>query len=95
MKFLPAEHITYTTTLKEDELLSRLSEYFEPVTLTRFFNLYATSKSKPYKVQIIGSGFNIRRIIQYVFVYLVWLDWFCMCHKAGESNLSPLKNFTK
>jgi hypothetical protein len=95
MKYLPIENITYTTTLKEEELLSRLSAYVEPVKSNRFFNFYATNTSKPYKGQIIGSGFNIRRIIQYVFVYLVWLDWFCMCHKAGESNLSPLKNFTK
>jgi hypothetical protein len=65
MKILPIENITYTTTLKEEELLSRLSAYVEPVKSNRFFNFYATNTSKPYKGQIVGSRFNISRIIQY------------------------------
>jgi len=65
MKFLPAENITYTTILKEDELLSRLAEYVEPVKSNRFFNFFAANTLKPYRGLINESGFKICRIIQH------------------------------
>jgi len=95
MTFLPAENITYTTTLKKDDLLSRLAEYVEPVKSNRYFNIFATNTTKSYKGKIVGSGFNVSRIIQYVFVDLLWFDWFCMCHKADKSNLSSINKLIK
>lgn len=63
MKYLPAEDLTFQSKLKEAELLQRLKDNVEPVRI-RFW-LFTRRETKPYQGKVVGSTFNISRIISY------------------------------
>ena len=46
MKFLPTESVTFKTKLKEDEIISRLSQIVEPEKFIRS-GLLGSSNTKP------------------------------------------------
>ena len=62
IKYLPVENIVYKTKLKEDEVITRLSDSIEP---EKFFRLriFVSSSSKPYEGKITSNTFEIKRII--------------------------------
>lgn len=64
MKFLPTESVTFKTKLKEDEIISRLSQILEPEKFIRS-GLLGSSNTKPYEGKITGNNFSIKRIINY------------------------------
>ena len=64
MKYLPAEDITFQSKLKEAELLQRLKDSIEPERAFRF-GLFQRRETKPYQGKVVGSSFNISRIISY------------------------------
>ena len=57
MRFLPIENVVYKTSLKEDEIIERLSENVEPEKIFGFGN----NSAKSYRGKIIGQHFKIRR----------------------------------
>jgi hypothetical protein len=65
MRFLPFEKITYSTKLKEEEILKRLKDLVDPAKSGfSFFNFYYPN-SKPYAGKINGNQFKIKRRIFY------------------------------
>lgn len=64
MNFLPKETLIFKTKLKEDEVISRLSQSVEPEKLIRS-GLFGSTNTKPYEGTITGKNFSIRRIIKY------------------------------
>lgn len=69
MKFLPTENITYKTSLKENEIIRRLSENLEPEKALRF-GILSSASTKPYEGHISGNTFEIKRIIRYQNTFL-------------------------
>jgi|SRR5688572_7925814 len=63
MKFLPYERLLIHTTLSSEEVLKRLANVIEPErdSYTRLFE----GHTKPYQGSIVGSHFEISRIIGY------------------------------
>ena len=64
MKFLPKENITYSTRLKEEQIVKRLSDSIEPEKTFRF-GIFSRDSSKSYEGQVNGQTFEIKRIIGY------------------------------
>ncbi len=64
MIFLPTETLTFKTKLKQDEIISRLSQSVEPEKLIRS-GLFGSANTKPYEGKITGYTFSIKRIIKY------------------------------
>jgi hypothetical protein len=64
MKYLPIENIIFKTSLKEDEIIRRLSDCIEPEKTFRF-SVFSSSSAQSYEGQINGSSFTINRIIGY------------------------------
>ena len=64
MKFLPFESIIYKTSLKEDEIISRLSEIVETEKFLGF-GLFRAESTKSYEGYISGHYFKIHKIIMY------------------------------
>lgn len=64
MKYLPIENITYKSSLKEEEIIKRLEDNIE---LESTFWSFGSSKrlTKPYKGQMNGREFKMKRNISY------------------------------
>lgn len=75
MKFLPIEHITYKTKLKEDEVFKRLSDLVEQGMMFRTIS-FRGSSTKPYEGVIGGRVFSIsRRNSSYVIKGIIGKDY--------------------
>jgi hypothetical protein len=63
MKFLPYERMKIHTALSSEEVLKRLDKVIEPerASYSRLFE----ANTKPYQGSIVGSHFEISRIIGY------------------------------
>lgn len=64
MKFLPTENLTFRTSLKEEEILRRLADNIEPEKVFRL-GIFNRNETKSYEGYIMGSTFNIKRVISY------------------------------
>jgi len=64
MKFLPFENLKFSTQIKEEEILKRLNNLVEAKSGFSFFNFYDPN-SKPYRGEIGGTHFKIKRRIFY------------------------------
>jgi len=65
MKFLPFEHLVYTTQLSKAEVREILLDNIEPIKKIRMKGLFKIRGHKPYEGKIDENTFFMRRIIQY------------------------------
>jgi hypothetical protein len=66
MKFLPFEKLTYTTALKEDEIMWRLESILEEEKIIRLRIPFVKRKDgQPYEGSTNGNTFEMQRIINY------------------------------
>lgn len=64
MKFFPTKNVIYQTHLNEEEIINQLVENVESKKTFRQC-IFPFSSCKPYRGQIIGQTFKIKRIIGY------------------------------
>ena len=64
MNFLPIENITFKTSLRQEEVVSRLRENTEPEKTLRF-GFFNKKETKRYEGIISEKYFSIKRIIEY------------------------------
>lgn len=70
MKFLPIEHLVYTTQLSIAEVRETLLDSVEPIKKFRMKGLFKIRGHKPYEGKIDENTFFMRRIIQYKNAFL-------------------------
>ncbi len=82
MKFLPAEDMVFSSRMKEDEIIKRISENLEPPKTIRW-GRFTASDTKPYEGQVYKNKFRMNRIIRYRNSFLPQISGYITQNHSG------------